>query len=125
MTILANADIVRQSLGGMVHQTLANADHGLERLSVWRQTIAPGGATPPHRHDCEEVVLIESGRGELVMGGAVRAFGPDSTLVIAPDAEHQIINTGDEPMRLVAVFSVTPVRVTAPDGTPIDLPWPT
>lgn len=125
MTIHANADITRQSLGGMVHQTLANADHGLERLSVWRQTIAPGAATPPHRHACEEVVVIESGSGELIMHGRVRAFGPDSTLVIAPDVDHQIVNTGSEPMRLVAVFSATPVRVQSPDGTPIDLPWPT
>lgn len=125
MTIHANADIACQSLGGLVHQTLANADSGLERLSVWRQTIAPGVATPVHRHACEEVVVVESGSGELVMGGQVRPFGPDSTLVVAPDVVHQIVNTGSEPMRLVAVLSTTPVRVESADGAPIDLPWPT
>ena len=65
MTVIANATIAHQSLPGLQHQTLANADHGLAHLSLWRQTMAPGAATPPHRHDCEEVVLIESGSGEL------------------------------------------------------------
>jgi mannose-6-phosphate isomerase-like protein (cupin superfamily) len=123
MTIIANAAIAHQSLPGLMHQTLANADSGLKHLSVWRQTMVPGAATPPHRHDCEEVVLVETGSGELHMHGQVFPFGPDSTLVIPPNADHQIFNTGAEPMRTVAVFAVTPVEVQFPDGSVIDLPW--
>lgn len=123
MTVIANATIAHQALPGILHQTLANADLGLKHLSIWRQTMAPGAATPPHRHDCEEVVLIESGSGELHIGGEILAFGPDSTLAIPPNVDHQIFNTGAEPIVCVAAFSATPVEVVLPDGQAIALPW--
>jgi oxalate decarboxylase/phosphoglucose isomerase-like protein (cupin superfamily) len=36
---------------------------------------------------------------------------------------HQILNTGHEPLVLVAVLSTSNVEVKLPDGTPLDLPW--
>ena len=47
MTIIANAQVPFQTLDGMRHQTLAGSAEGLKQLSVWRQTMAPGTATPP------------------------------------------------------------------------------
>ncbi|QDF97669.1 auxin-binding protein 1 [Azoarcus sp. DD4] len=123
MFVLDNARLPQAELPGIQHTTLAGSDNGLRHLSVWRQTIAAGEATPPHRHDCEEVVVIDSGRGELHAAGAVFAFGPDSTLVIPPNLDHQIINTGDAPIRLTAAFSVSPVTVVLPDGNMLELPW--
>jgi mannose-6-phosphate isomerase-like protein (cupin superfamily) len=108
---------------GIHHVTLAGSDDGLRSLSVWRQSVDPGGATPPHRHDCEEVVLIESGHGELHIGGAVHRFGPDTTLVIPANADHQIFNTGTTPLRTIGIFASSPVAVALPDGTPLELPW--
>ena len=43
---------------GVAHATWAGRDEGLQQLSIWRQTLAPGAATPPHSHDCDEVVNI-------------------------------------------------------------------
>ena len=68
-------------LPGIEHRTLAGAASGLAHLSVWRQEMASGAATPEHRHDCEEVILVEAGHGELVVGGSHHAFGPRTTLV--------------------------------------------
>jgi mannose-6-phosphate isomerase-like protein (cupin superfamily) len=123
MYVIENHSRPAAGLPGIRHTTLAGSDDGLRNLSVWRQTIDGGGATPPHRHDCEEVVMVDSGRGELRIGGAVHAFGPDTTLVIPANADHQIVNTGEAPLRLVAVFSASPVEAVFPDGTPIALPW--
>ena len=123
MSVIRNETLPRAALPGIEHVTLAGSEAGLESLSVWRQSIAPGGATPPHRHDCEEVVLVSRGRGELRLEGRIHEFGPDTTLVVPPDAPHQIVNTGDEPLELVGIFSTSPVRVTFPDGTPLELPW--
>jgi len=125
MYVIDNADAPRASLPGLEHETLAGSGNGLKRLSVWRDTIAGGASTPPHRHDCEEVVIVESGRGELRIAGAVHAFGPDTTLAIPANIDHQIVNTGIEPIRLVAALSTSPVAVYLPDGTPFPLPWPT
>jgi mannose-6-phosphate isomerase-like protein (cupin superfamily) len=123
MYVLDNARRPAASLPGLTHHTLAGSDQGLAHLSLWRQTIAPGGATPPHCHDCEEVVIVESGSGELRIDGASHAFGPDSTLVIPRNADHQIVNTGSEPLRLTAAFSTSPVEVFLPDGQAFPLPW--
>ena len=111
------------SLPGIRHATLASDRHGLERLSIWRQSLEPGAATPPHRHDCEEVVLSSGGSCELQVNGEVHRFGAGSTLVIPADAPHQIVNTGKEPVELLAVFSTAVVDARFPDGEKIDLPW--
>lgn len=123
MYVIANAHREHATLPGIDHVTLAGSADGLSSLSVWRQEIAPGAATPPHRHDCEEVVIVEHGRGRLLIGGEAREFGPDTTLVIPRNADHQIVNAGDEPLRCVAVFAATPVAVELPDGSPLALPW--
>lgn len=123
MYVHRHADLPAATLPGIEHTTLASADLGARQLSVWRQTVAPGAATPPHRHDCEEVVLVESGRGHLHIDGALVEFGPHSTLVLPAGREHQIVNSGDEPLRLLAAFPSTPVATALPDGQPIDLPW--
>lgn len=123
MYVHRNADLPAASLPGIEHTTLAGADLGARHLSMWRQTVAPGAATPPHRHDCEEVVLVESGRGQLHIDGGILEFGPDSTLVLPAGHAHQIVNSGDEPLRMLAAFSSTPVATVLPDGQPIELPW--
>jgi quercetin dioxygenase-like cupin family protein len=123
MYVLDNAQRPAAALPGLSHRTLAGSAEGLARLSLWRQEIAPGGATPPHRHDCEEVILVDAGSGELHIAGAVHAFRADQTLVIPRNADHQIVNTGGEPLHLTAAFSVSPVQVYLPDGQPLALPW--
>jgi mannose-6-phosphate isomerase-like protein (cupin superfamily) len=125
MYAIQNDKREKAALPGIEHSTLAGGDDGLTGLSVWRQAVAPGGATPPHRHDCEEVVVVASGRGELHVDGKVIAFGPDSTLIIPPNVPHQICNTGTEPLGLLAAFSASPVDVYLPDGERIALPWRT
>ncbi len=123
MEALENAKRTVAELPGIVHLTLAGGEQGLKRLSVWRQTMAPGCATPPHQHDCEEVVLVVEGRGEVQVGGQVHAFGPDTTLVLPPGVAHRIFNTGGTPLVTVAAFSATPVGTFLPSGERLELPW--
>jgi len=123
MSIHSNSALVPNVLPGLSHRTLAGAEHGLERLAVWSQRIDPQGATPPHSHDCEEVILIRSGEGTLVFGREEHPFRAGDTIIVPPAAVHQILNTGNEDLVLVAVLSTSDVEVKLPDGTPIDLPW--
>lgn len=123
MNVIPHSRLAQASLPGIEHVTLAGSAQGLKRLSVWRQRIDAGGATPPHRHDCEEVVLVHAGRGELHLEGQVQSFGPDTTLVVPADAVHRIVSTGPEPLELTGIFSVAPVPVCLPDGQPLELPW--
>jgi quercetin dioxygenase-like cupin family protein len=125
MPIIDNRKLERATLPGIEHVTLAGNSDGLSSLSVWKQCIAPNTATPPHRHDCEEVVMCESGRGELHIEGRVEAFGAEMTVVIPRNVPHQILNVGDEPMHLTAVLAASPVEVSFPDGSALALPWRT
>ena len=108
---------------GVAHATWAGSAEGLKQLSVWRQTLAPGAATPPHHHDCDEVVMCQAGHGELHIEGEVHRFAAHHTLVIAKAKPHQIFNTGPQPMEIVGVFGTTPVSVYLPDGEKLELPW--
>jgi mannose-6-phosphate isomerase-like protein (cupin superfamily) len=123
MHVIENQRRQRALLPGIEHLTLAGSAQSLARLSVWRQTMQPGSATPPHQHDCEEVVLVLEGSGEVRWHGGAIPFGPDSTLVIPPRVAHEIVNTGSAPLVTVAAFSATPVGTFLPDGKALELPW--
>jgi quercetin dioxygenase-like cupin family protein len=129
MKVSPNPVLAASLFPGILHATLAGSEQGLKHLSVWQQILEPGAATPPHRHDCEEVVLCSAGRGELRFahheeGNRRLSFGAHQTVSIPRNALHQLVNVGREPLHIVAVFSKSPVEVQLPDGEPVALPWP-
>ena len=123
MQVIPNAGRAKATLPGIEHLTVAGRAQGLARLSVWQQSMDPGCATPPHQHDCEEVVLVLEGGGEVQIGEQRFSFGPDTTLVLPPNVPHQIFNTGSVPLKTIAAFSATPVGTFLPHGEPLELPW--
>jgi mannose-6-phosphate isomerase-like protein (cupin superfamily) len=123
MYVLDQAAPADTAIPGIRHATWAGAADGLSSLSLWRQSVAPGGATPPHSHTCDELVLCLSGRGEVEIAGRRHAFGPDQTIVLPAGVPHQIFNTGDIDLETTAVFAATPVPVALPDGSALELPW--
>lgn len=123
MPVKTQPELAAMPIPGLAHATWAGRDDGLEQLSVWRQRLQPGAATPPHRHDCDEVVMCLAGRGELHADGAVQAFAAQQTLILPRQRMHQIIATGHEPLEIVGVFAATPVATRSEDGTLLELPW--
>ena len=123
MSVIDNATIQQFSLPGMAHQTLASHNDGLNNCEVWLQTVEPGAETPVHYHDCEEVIVIMSGSGRLLIDDKVMEFGPNSTLIIPSNIVHQLVNSGAEEIMLIASFSSTPAKVFTPDGEELALPW--
>ncbi|MGE3821128.1 MAG: cupin domain-containing protein [Isosphaeraceae bacterium] len=53
---------------------------------------------PPHVHVEEEVMVIESGHGEIFCDGKTTKVGPGSVMYTTPNASHGIVNTGDTPL---------------------------
>ncbi len=123
MAVKDNSVIEKQNLPGLEHQTLAGPKDGLVGMEVWMQTIASGAATPVHRHDCEEVIVVLKGSGTCMAEGETTEFGPNSTLVVPRNAVHQICNTGDSDMFIVATLGMAPARVETQEGELLDLPW--
>jgi len=123
MPIVENTSREKFHLPGLVHQTLAGPEHGMKTMEMWMQTITPGGATPFHRHTCEEVIVILRGSGRVTIEGQDTDFGPDTTLIIPSDVVHQLANTGNEDLFLIAALGKAPVEVCTADGQHMPLPW--
>lgn len=123
MPVVNNDELETLELPGLRHQTIGGHKQGVKTMEVWLQTMAPGAATPVHCHACEEVILILSGSGTCTARDETYTFGPNSTLVIEPNVVHQIVNTSDEEIRLVAALGMAPVRVKTADGAALPVPW--
>lgn len=67
--------------------------------------------------------MVLAGYGICVIDGQRHVFGPNSTLIVPPDAVHPLINTSDQELRWVAALSMAPVVVQDPSGATIVLPW--
>jgi mannose-6-phosphate isomerase-like protein (cupin superfamily) len=125
MNVIPQTPPAATPIPGVSHATWAGQDNGLQQLSVWRQSVAASAATPPHRHDIDEVVLCLSGRGELHIDRRVHPFRGGETLVLPRESMHQIFNVGDQPLEIVGVFGGSPVQTYLPDGSALPLPWRT
>jgi mannose-6-phosphate isomerase-like protein (cupin superfamily) len=65
--------------------------------------IAPGRA-PDHSHVYDEVIYVLEGEGVLHGGGEDRPVSAGSCIHLPPFFVHSLENSGDSPMRIVAVF---------------------
>src|SRR5262249_39319867 len=64
-----------------------------------RFVLQPGKSPhAPHTHAEEEVMIIESGHGEIFCDGKTTKIGPGSVMYTTPNAPHGITNSGDEPI---------------------------
>jgi mannose-6-phosphate isomerase-like protein (cupin superfamily) len=66
--------------------------------------IDPGGRTDAHTHDRPEMILIVSGRGQVVCDVEQYDLQSDMVLWFQAGERHQIINTGAETLKLATVF---------------------
>ena len=123
MSVSDNNTVPKFQIPGIEHQTVAGPEHGMKTMEMWMQTLRPGGGTPVHRHACEEAIVVLTGTGQCTINGVTTSFGPNSTLRIPSDAIHQILNTGNDDMHIVAALGQAPVRVCTADNQPLPLPW--
>ncbi len=70
--------------------------------SLAEATVPAGGATTEHYHRvAEELYLITAGTGRMRLDGEERDVRAGDCIVIPPGAPHQIVNSGDAPLRLL------------------------
>ena len=123
MHVNNTASATLHELPGLAHQPLAGHQDGLKSFEVWRQTLAPHAETPVHCHACEEAIVILSGTGVCRFEDRELFFKADQTLIIPSDVVHQICNTGDTDLHILATLSASPVAVKTATGEPLALPW--
>ncbi|GAQ82792.1 auxin-binding protein [Klebsormidium nitens] len=131
---------------GLSHMTIWGAKHhSMKELEVWLQTFAPGSGTPIHRHDCEEVFIVQAGEaaylraevdGEKESGRPGPRVGSraaaNSTFRIPLNAVHQVRNLHPtEALTVLVIISKPPIRVyiydtwdTPHDAATLSFPYP-
>lgn len=125
MRIIDQEKPTASALPGIAHSTWVGSEEGLAQVGMWRQSMAQGACTPPHSHDCDEVVLCLEGWGEVHAAGRKERFGPGQTIILPRGEVHQIFNAGEGMLETLGVFGATPVVTRLPGGEGIDLPWRT
>lgn len=84
---------------GQVGLYLSGDTPASTKFVTGRFVLPPGKSPhPPHTHAEEEVMIIESGTGEIFCDGRTTPVGPGSVMYTSPDAPHGIVNTGTTPI---------------------------
>jgi quercetin dioxygenase-like cupin family protein len=80
----------------------------------------PTERAPEHFHTYSEVIYVLEGEGTFSAGGEVTPITSGSTIELPARTVHCLQNTGQDVMRLVAVFrpAGSPAAAYYPDGTP-------
>lgn len=75
-------------------------------FSVHMTEWEPGCKVDNHTHDvATEAMYCISGTGIAQVNGEEHPFFPGAMIVAPPNVTHQIINTGDELLRVLCIFS--------------------
>jgi mannose-6-phosphate isomerase-like protein (cupin superfamily) len=82
---------------------LVTDEVGCTDLTQFYGIIAPGRA-PEHSHVYDEVIYVLEGEGTLHIDDAHEPVSKGTCIHLPPLREHSLENSGDSPMRIVAVF---------------------
>jgi mannose-6-phosphate isomerase-like protein (cupin superfamily) len=79
---------------------------GAKNLAMGVNETLPGGMVPEHKHDHEEeVMFFMAGRGKFVTETQEIDLEPGVCIYNPPGEMHKILNTGDEVLRFVWIYS--------------------
>jgi mannose-6-phosphate isomerase-like protein (cupin superfamily) len=80
---------------------------GVKNVSMGMNITEVGSMIPDHKHDdSEEVLFLISGRAKIVIEGEGEwEIGPETAFYSPLGVKHRVENIGDEPLRIVWVYS--------------------
>ena len=79
-----------------------------KNLSVGMTLLPPGCSSSPHVHEIEEEAwYVISGRGEATVNNETIPIEKDVTIYVPPKSRHQLVNKGDETLKVLWIFSPT------------------
>lgn len=53
----------------------------------------------------DQFFRIEEGKGEVTIDGTTTKIEDDDAIIVPAGAEHNVVNTGNEPLRLYTIYS--------------------
>lgn len=108
MYLIHEDDVTARKLPGRDHKLIIGPDNFGVKNMCFGTAIFPSGSekAPPHTHPSEEeIIYIISGEGKIIIDGDEELLKPEMCIYVPPTLEHQLINTGKEPLKVAYVFS--------------------
>jgi|SRR5947208_10977907 len=96
--------------GDLFGQATANEDFRrvlatTKHIQLVVMTIPPGGEIGSEvHHGIDQVLIGVEGTGTSVVDGVQRPFAAGDVVVVPEGAEHNFVNTGAQPLRVVTVY---------------------
>lgn len=79
---------------------------GAQNIAMGVNETYPGGMVPEHVHESEEEVMyFLSGRGQFITKDETIDLEAGTVIFNPPGEPHKIINTGDEVLRFIWIYS--------------------
>lgn len=76
-----------------------------KHLQLVLMTLAPGEEIGEEVHDDrDQFFRIEEGKGEVHIDGRKTKIKSDDAIVVPAGALHNVVNTGDEPLKLYTIY---------------------
>ncbi|MBW1990287.1 MAG: cupin domain-containing protein [Deltaproteobacteria bacterium] len=88
---------------GVDGRVLIGKADGAQNFCMRLFVVDPGGHTPKHSHGWEHEIFIHAGEGHMLLGGETRPVSAGAAVFIPPGMEHQIQNTGRQPLMVVCL----------------------
>ena len=85
-----------------------------KNLQLVLMAIEPGGEIGEEVHDDrDQFFRVEKGKGEVVIDGQRSKIKSDDAIIVPAGARHNIVNTGEMPLRMYTLYAPPEHR----DGT--------
>lgn len=91
-------------------QTLENTDYRrvlytAKDLQLVLMSIEPGDEIGAETHDLAQFIRLEQGSGKAILNGEKHVIEDDWAVLIPAGVEHNIINTGNQPMKVYSLYA--------------------
>ncbi|HEY4459954.1 MAG TPA: cupin domain-containing protein [Pseudonocardiaceae bacterium] len=118
ITLLDEQEI-GHATAGREYRILADPSTGFRSGTHFVGDVPTGEPAPLHYHRYNEVIYVLQGNGILHIDGEHNPIYPGACIHLPARTLHQVENTGDVPIREVAVFvpAGSPAAAYLPDGT--------
>jgi len=107
---------------GITGKWIASRERGAGNVGVLSNTVQPGAAAPLHRHNYEEVILVEAGEIWVRMDETRQTARPGQCVIIPARTAHAWGNDGPEVLRVLFIWNspdpFAPGKSTYLEGAP-------
>lgn len=97
-----NKDILKVTTDNKDYQKEIYLD---EQCQIVMMNIQPGDDIGEETHDADQTTFFVSGTGEAVLDGKRTKVTPNHLLVIPKGTKHNIVNKGEEPLKLFTIYA--------------------